>query len=61
MYHQIIFPLDLFSTKVVVSVEPFPDNSSNPFLLKPLVTADHTSYNRANNNNTSPVGTVLRP
>lgn len=31
------FPLDVRGRTVVVSVEPFPDNSSAPFLLKPLV------------------------
>lgn len=61
------FPLDLSGATVVVSVEPFPDNDSKPFLLKPLVAtvpanaADHTSYNMTNNNSTNPVGTVTRP
>ena len=31
------FPLDVRGRTVVVSVEPFPDNSPTPFLLKPLV------------------------
>lgn len=31
------FPLDVRGRTVVVSVEPFPDNSPAPFLLKPLV------------------------
>ena len=31
------FPLDLRDRTVVVSVEPYPDNSPAPFLLKPLV------------------------
>ena len=30
------FPLDLLGKTVVVSVEPFPDNSTAPFTLKPL-------------------------
>ncbi len=31
------FPVDIRGGKVVVSIEPVPDNSSAPFLLKPLV------------------------
>lgn len=31
------FPLDLRGTTVVISVEPVPDNSPAPFLLKPLL------------------------
>jgi len=31
------FPLDVRGTTVVISVEPSPDNSASPFLLKPLV------------------------
>lgn len=30
------FPTDLKGTTVVISVEPYPDNSPNPFTLKPL-------------------------
>lgn len=33
----ITFPLDVREKTVVISVEPFPDNSTAPFLLKPLV------------------------
>ena len=32
------FPTDLSSSTIVVSVEPYPDNSEAPFTLKPLVT-----------------------
>ena len=32
------FPLDVRGRTVVISVEPVPDNSSAPFLLKPLLT-----------------------
>lgn len=44
------FPLDLAGRTVVVSVEPFPDDSPAPFALKPLVgaiptgAADHATY-----------------
>lgn len=33
----IVFPLDVRGRTVVISVEPFPDNSPAPFLLKPLL------------------------
>lgn len=63
----ITFPLDLSNANVVISVEPFPDNSEKPFLLKPLVATvptnatNGTSYNMNNNNATNPSGTVTRP
>lgn len=31
------FPLDLRSKTAVISIEPYPDNNSSPFTLKPLV------------------------
>lgn len=63
----ITFPLDLSNANVVISVEPFPDNSEKPFLLKPLVATvpanatNGTFYNMNNNNTTNPSGTVTRP
>lgn len=61
------FPTNLASSTVVISVEPFPDNSSTPFLLKPLVASvpanavDHTLYAMTNNASaTNPVGAVSR-
>jgi hypothetical protein len=33
----LIFPLDVRNRTVVISVEPVPDNSPAPFLLKPLI------------------------
>lgn len=33
----VTFPLDVRGKTVVISVEPYPDNSPAPFLLKPLV------------------------
>ncbi len=57
------FPTDLAGKTVVISVEPQPDNSAAPFLLKPLVGAvpadatDHTLYQMANNAaNSNPTG-----
>jgi hypothetical protein len=59
------FPTDLTNSTIVISVEPSPDNSTAPFLLKPLVgtvpsaAIDHTYYNMNNNaGNTNPTGTV---
>jgi hypothetical protein len=61
------FPTDLSGATVVISVEPSPDNSTAPFLLKPLVgqvpasAVDHTPYNMSNNAiATNPTGTVSR-
>lgn len=61
------FPTDLSGATVVISVEPSPDNSTAPFLLKPLVgqvpvsAVDHTLYNMSNNATaTNPTGTVSR-
>lgn len=59
------FPLDLRGRTVVISVEPYPDNSPNPFLLKPLVgpagqdTAPAT-YDLTFSNASFPTGTVER-
>ncbi len=61
------FPTNLSGGAVVISVEPVPDNSSAPFLLKPLVgmvpsdAQDHTLYGMDNNAEaTNPQGTVSR-
>lgn len=59
------FPTDLSGAKVVVSIEPVPDNSAAPFLLKPLLgdvpadAKDHTAYSLGNiSGDTNPTGTV---
>jgi len=61
------FPTDLSGATIVVSVEPVPDNSTAPFLLKPLVggvpaaALDHTLYGMDNNAAaTNPRGTATR-
>ena len=61
------FPTDLSGQKVVISVEPDPDNSLNPFLLKPLVAMvpanamQHTLLSMGNNAAASnPSGSVMR-
>jgi len=59
------FPLDLAGGKAVISIEPDPDNSPAPFLLKPLVgdipagATDHLTYDMGQNLN-FPTGTVNR-
>jgi len=59
------FPLDLRGRTVVISIEPEPDNSPAPFLLKPLVgtagmdTAP-SSYGFSSNLSSFPMGNVSR-
>lgn len=61
------FPLDIRGRRVVISVEPVPDNSPAPFLLKPLwleVASDAatapTAHDFAQNLGTVPTGSVTR-
>lgn len=61
------FPLDLSGSLAVITVEPSPDNSPNPFSLKPLVhtipdnAAFHTGYQMNNDaSNSNPTGTISR-
>ena len=61
------FPTDLSGMTGVISIEPDPDNSAAPFLLKPLAGAipdpamDHTTYAMNNNAaNSFPTGTATR-
>ncbi len=59
------FPLDLRGRTIVISVEPSPDNSPAPFLLKPLVaTAGNdtapTTYDLNQNLTSFPTGTATR-
>ncbi|MDV7187561.1 hypothetical protein R3X25_09740 [Lutibacter sp. TH_r2] len=59
------FPTDLAGGTAVISIEPYPDNSTSPFLLKPLVgdisaaAVDHVTYDMGQNLN-FPTGTVSR-
>lgn len=59
------FPTDIAGGTAVISIEPFPDNSSNPFTLKPLIhpisasAQDHMVYDMDQNLN-FPSGTVSR-
>ncbi|MBI5857943.1 MAG: anti-sigma factor [Sphingobacteriales bacterium] len=61
-----IFPTNLSGGLAVISVEPFPDNSPAPFLLKPLVgnipgtAVDHFTYSMALNAASFPTGVVTR-
>lgn len=58
------FPTDLSDATIVISIEPVPDNSDAPFLLKPLVgtvpssALDHTPYILDQNLTSFPSGTV---
>lgn len=59
------FPTDLSGAKIVISVEPVPDNSTAPFLLKPLLSdvpsdaAAHSLYSLDNiSGDTNPTGSV---
>lgn len=59
------FPLDVRGRTVVVSVEPVPDNSPAPFLLKPLlgVSGQETApatHNLDLNAASFPTGTIIR-
>jgi len=59
------FPTNIAGGMAVISVEPYPDNSPNPFTLKPLVqpipasAVDHTVYEMGQNLS-FPAGTVTR-
>lgn len=60
------FPTDLRGGLSVISIEPYPDNSATPFLLKPLVhtipvnAAVHTVYNMNLNTVSFPTGSFNR-
>jgi len=60
------FPTNLSGGLAVISVEPFPDNSPAPFLLKPLVgnipnpAMQHFTYNMTVNTTSFPTGNVSR-
>ena len=61
-----VFPPNLSGGLAVISVEPFPDNSQAPFLLKPLIATipnpatDHITYNMNLNAASFPTGTAVR-
>ncbi|MGI8893460.1 MAG: anti-sigma factor domain-containing protein [Bacteroidia bacterium] len=60
------FPTNLSGSKIVVTIEPYPDNSPMPFFLKPLAgdvpanAMDHTTYPLMNISSMFPSGTVIR-
>ncbi len=60
------FPTDISGNVAVISVEPYPDNSPKPFLIKPLKgtiptdAEDHVTYQMDNNVSGLPNGTVSR-
>jgi hypothetical protein len=61
----VTFPTDLSGATIVISVEPYPDDSPLPFVLKPLVgqvpddPTDHENYELGNNAVDLPGGTAL--
>ncbi len=60
-----MFPLDIRGRNVVISIEPFPDNSAAPFLLKPMTgtAGDDTApatYSLIFSNASFPSGSVSR-
>lgn len=63
---SLMFPTDISGGTAVISVEPEPDNSANPFVLKPLVGSvpnpamDHTLYMMGLNLSSFPTGTATR-
>ncbi len=60
------FPTDIAGGVAVISIEPVPDNSASPFLLKPLVgmipsdATDHVTYTMDLNLTSFPTGTAKR-
>jgi len=60
------FPTDLTGGLAVISIEPQPDNSPNPFALKPLVgeipmnAMDHNTYMMGNNSGSFLTGMATR-
>lgn len=58
------FPTNLQGKPIVISVEPFPDDSPAPFIMKPLKATvgenakDHTLYDMTKDLSTLPSGTV---
>ena len=63
--NDLSFPTNLQGTTAVISIEPVPDNSTAPFLLKPLVgnvpanAQDHVTYDLGQNLS-FPTGTAKR-
>lgn len=61
----LIFPTNLSGSMAVVTVEPYPDNSAAPFLLKPFVrmipnpAAQHFTYSMNLNSGSFPSGTAV--
>jgi hypothetical protein len=60
------FPTDIRGGTAVISIEPDPDNSPAPFVLKPLVGSiaadamDHFTYDLSQNLGSFPSGTAMK-
>ncbi len=61
-----MIPINLTGGMAVITIEPFPDNSPAPFLLKPLIgnipnpATDRVTYNMNLNATTFPTGMATR-
>lgn len=64
--YGLTFPTNLQGGVAVISVEPYPDNGSEPFAIKPLVgmipadAAVHFNYGMGTNPGSFPTGTAMR-
>lgn len=62
----LMFPTDISGGVAVISVEPYPDNSDEPFAIKPLVgmipgdATDHTTYMMGLNSGSFPTGMATK-
>jgi hypothetical protein len=62
----LVFPTNLQNAMIVITIEPIPDNSTDPFFVKPLSTTvpsdamEGTSYGLMNNSGMNPAGTAVR-
>lgn len=60
------FPPNLSGAPIVITIEPYPDNSPAPFFLKPVIGSVpmnpnvHTTFSLSNNASTFPTGTAKR-
>lgn len=65
-FNGVTFPTDLSGGKVILSIEPYPDNSTNPFTIKPILAdipsdiKDHTAISFKTGPVMELMGTVKR-
>jgi hypothetical protein len=62
----LVFPTNLQNAMIVITIEPVPDNSPDPFFVKPLSATvpsdamEGTPYSLMNNSGMNPSGTAVR-